>query len=516
MDRKTRVVIISDLHLGGKHDKYELEGQLISQGKICRSEKWMNEFITWLQDEARSFDGEMELVINGDFIDFLAPNDQFQPDAWTPDEDEIWRRLTIIDEQIQNRLGQSPFDALKSFLLQPNCKLTVLLGNHDIELSMPKVRRKLASRIGATQSNFEFIYDGEACVRGELLIEHGNRYDKWNVIDHSRLRQERSHRSRGLTIQEDLRDDHFFRPPAGTLLVIHALNMVLGECPFLNFVKPETGAGIPLMVAINPRFEEFFDRILKMRPLIPRWVQGRLADSARPASPGNLATKSNKPKMINSLREFLNVMLGKEDAKLFLSGNREGNVGVREEFSSLCERIKASVAAIRGLVDAFFDLAEIGTANSSEECLKKLRLALKCLSKDRSFDPGHELSEYLDAAKKIAEEGGFKTIVFGHTHLPKKVSFTSAKNLEACYINTGSWASVMKVPEKVYSSGSVGRDALKAFFEEMRSGKLLPYVSTYLSYAEIEMEGSRVLSSELRSFCGKQSPRNPVMTEVQA
>ena len=52
-------------------------------------------------------------------------------------------------------------------------ELTLLLGNHDLELSMPQVRLALAERLGSEGKRFNFIFDGEAHVRGQLLIEHG-------------------------------------------------------------------------------------------------------------------------------------------------------------------------------------------------------------------------------------------------------------------------------------------------------------------------------------------------------
>ena len=60
-----------------------------------------------------------------------------------------------------------------------------MLGNHDIEMSLPAVRSALAKRLESTGKKFAFIYDGEAHVRGGLLIEHGNRYDAFNVVDFS-------------------------------------------------------------------------------------------------------------------------------------------------------------------------------------------------------------------------------------------------------------------------------------------------------------------------------------------
>ncbi len=92
--------------------------------------------------------------------------------------------------------------------------LSLLLGNHDVELALQRVRDWLIAQLGGPAANLRLIYDGEAYTRGELLVEHGNRYDRWNQIDHSALRQECSTFSLGLPIDERLRSRFFFLPPA--------------------------------------------------------------------------------------------------------------------------------------------------------------------------------------------------------------------------------------------------------------------------------------------------------------
>ena len=47
----------------------------------------------------------------------------------------------------------------------PDLRLTILLGNHDIELSYPRVRSALERVLGTEEGRgFRFVYDGEAYV----------------------------------------------------------------------------------------------------------------------------------------------------------------------------------------------------------------------------------------------------------------------------------------------------------------------------------------------------------------
>src|SRR5439155_7172313 len=107
------------------------------------------------------------------------------------------------------------FAALKEFLSGGH-RLTILLGNHDIELSFPALRRVLVEELEADGRRFSFIYDGEAYALGKVLIEHGNRYDEWNVVTHDTLRRVRSVQSRAEPMLEAWRS---FEAPAGSFLV---------------------------------------------------------------------------------------------------------------------------------------------------------------------------------------------------------------------------------------------------------------------------------------------------------
>ncbi len=85
------------------------------------------------------------------------------------------------------------WDALRAFVAS-SAALTLMLGNHDIELALPGPHRLLRERLGPGRA--DFIFDNQAFVEGPLLIEHGNRYDMWNVVPHDRLREVRSAVSR--------------------------------------------------------------------------------------------------------------------------------------------------------------------------------------------------------------------------------------------------------------------------------------------------------------------------------
>src|SRR5262245_57560367 len=112
-----RVLTISDLHLGGENHPMLGHRELLS------------EFFEQLA--AHPDKDHLELVIAGDFVDFLA---EAPLAAWTPSEGQAVQKLEAV-------FGRLPrlFDALARCA---SClpRLTLLLGNHDVELAYPRVR----------------------------------------------------------------------------------------------------------------------------------------------------------------------------------------------------------------------------------------------------------------------------------------------------------------------------------------------------------------------------------------
>jgi UDP-2,3-diacylglucosamine pyrophosphatase LpxH len=251
-----KVFIISDLHLGGRPHSEAKSGKIGSQ--ICTSYKELTAFIDSISQQAAA--GELiELVVNGDIVDFLMEDDydsNVDAPPWLPDEDKIIEKLDFIIERTKDGQKRGPFDAMAD-LLRNGSHLTFILGNHDIELSLPKVRNHLEVNVFSNYRNgrFKFIYDGEAYVKGDLLIEHGNRYDSWNIIDHSALRQERSMLSRGLGAKMLERETGSFSPPPGSVLVTKVINKVKQHYRFVDLLKPEDKAVIPILLVLHPKLE---------------------------------------------------------------------------------------------------------------------------------------------------------------------------------------------------------------------------------------------------------------------
>jgi hypothetical protein len=114
---------------------------------------------------------------------------------------------------------------------------------------------------------FDFLYDGEAYIVGDALIEHGNRSVAWNQIDYDALRRIRSFQSR----RQQVPDKYIFAPPAGSGMVASIINPIKRDYSFVDLLKPEEAAVVPMLLALEPgSIARFSARLL--RSLIERAV----------------------------------------------------------------------------------------------------------------------------------------------------------------------------------------------------------------------------------------------------
>jgi UDP-2,3-diacylglucosamine pyrophosphatase LpxH len=492
MTSRRKVFVFSDWHLGGDVDE-RTQGRVGTQ--ICRSSDQIADFIDWVGAEAEAFSGITEIVINGDMVDFLAPDSDEPATEWITDQTAAIRRLDRIIARTRKMNGRGPFDALRDFLSKASTELTISIGNHDVELSLPLVRYHLAELLGYSP-RLRMVYDGEAITRGRLLIEHGNRYDSWNALSFNGLREERSHLSRGLKVED--RKTAFFRPPAGSLMVIYAINSVLAQVPFINLLKPETKAALPLLIALEPNLVAVLDNILRLAPIVPRKFGGRLENAAVPANRDNLTGDHGSPTQLDTLAKVLRPMLG-ADADRFLAPP-ESPLGVAQAAQDAMSWIRQRSAQISATLKQRLNLVALVKEATHAGRLQLLEIAFQRLRDDDAFVLDREASEYFQAAEVMLKTGKFDLVIFGHTHLQKKVEIQREGLRSGFYMNTGTWADIMRLPDVLLHGGVGARPTMERFFADITDHNIWGYLFTSLGYAEVELESDQVVHAELRSF----------------
>src|SRR5688572_19547258 len=116
--RSRRIIALSDFHIGG--DSMPMLGH----------PKVLIDFLNRLSKHRPANNEQLELIINGDLIDFLAES---PGEAWSPTESSAIAKFDAVTKR-----NSAIFNALAS-CVSKHWHCTILLGNHDIELAYPRV-----------------------------------------------------------------------------------------------------------------------------------------------------------------------------------------------------------------------------------------------------------------------------------------------------------------------------------------------------------------------------------------
>lgn len=533
------VYVISDLHLGGAPGQKEGERGF----RMCTQGAALAGFITELAALPVGGDAPaIELVINGDFVDFLAEEDE--PVLWTALKEDPGRARELFLRIVQRNLPV--FDALARFAGRGHT-LTILIGNHDLELAFPVVRRALAEVLLLKPDvGLRFLHDGEAYAVGDALIEHGNRYDSFNMVDFDKLRRVRSLQSRGQAVPEDLR----LVAPPGSQLVAEIMNPLKQHYPFIDLLKPETGAAVPLLLALAPGARR---NVAKVASFALKARQHKLRGPALPALPGDIAAtgglgitgpasdpfgaggpvasdgllaagpaadgmaafgagpgafRSGAPDSDEqALREVLREELGDREASRFLdeiadpeaTTRRSGDISADgtdpQRGGSFLDKLSSGWAWARLLL--------IGDDALAEGRLGALHTALRSFCGPELFDLHREPpgSPYYAAAVEMAR-GPFRHVVMGHTHLARDIELPGGGR----YLNTGTWADLMRMPAAVLQAGAAGRSELRALVEALKARRLDDLVWRRPTYARLAIAGGRVREASVEEYRGSHGP----------
>ena len=451
------VIVISDLHIGGAPGF-----------RICSDagRTLLVEFLATVADEARG-GMDVHLVVNGDAVDFLA-EEPFE--VFTGDNRAATAKLQSILQSSAAVWAQ--FRAVAA----AGAEVTFLLGNHDLELTLPGPSRLLRETLGPGRVNL--LFDNQAVDLGEVLIEHGNRYDAWNIVDHDALRRVRSASSRRESIEQ-------FAAPAGSKLVIDVMNDIKGQLRFVDLLKPENDAVLPLLAALSPVSAAQIKSVIAYQ----KQMRGvRFDPQQRPLDRANIADRAP-----DTIAEGDDPGAALANAWLATDAG-DANIG------------------FEGNVDFLYLWRAAGNVSRRGELLDRLYTALRhrVAAQREAFRVDRELPEYETAARASAGRG-FKLVVYGHTHLVKRVALSATKST---YINTGTWADLMMVPHAVLvDDRTLAIPALMEFVTDLEHNRLDRWRRPVPTFARIEMEGARLLAADVLTYSGS-GRSEPVPVEM--
>lgn len=209
MEKKIKI-ILSDLHLGG--------GRYLEDGNINPAEDFLydSKLIELIEYYSREFSSyEIEIIINGDFMDFLktAGGLERKRDLTREDILSACRKIIKGHEEV--------FKTLRDFLSSSGRKLILLAGNHDQAIICPEVQAIIREHLGPRVLFLPLYYEFDG-----IFVAHGHQFE---IIHRFNVHK---------PWVKDAKGRDVLNIPWGSYFVIEFLNPLKKEIPIVDKVKP--------------------------------------------------------------------------------------------------------------------------------------------------------------------------------------------------------------------------------------------------------------------------------------
>jgi len=374
-------VIVSDLHLADGHPIFDgfteasqaaFEGLLAAAGTAGPLGKA----------------DDVELIINGDGFDFLA----------TPpyDTGETIDIATALEKmQLIAAAHQPFFEALGAFLAQPGHHVTIITGNHDIELRFAEIRAAITRTIGCEPDDARLSFCPTRFYQPapDIAIEHGNQYDFWNrtlpgIWD-----------EQGQPL--DLHPQRLALCPGSRYFQHSALALSLNY-PYFDHLEPSINIlrQMALLCLLNPALvRETVRHAIELMPE-PRQALANLAPEEE-----NIPSRLFQEAMLDFLafQQDMERLFGKPGATS--PDNNQAQANTMMEYMMLLETLKLPLS------EAIAAVCTPATYQMGENVARGMHLLL-------------------------SEQPALRYAVAGHTHM---VRIDPINNGQQSYLNTGSW-----------------------------------------------------------------------------
>jgi len=499
---------VSDIHLGGAGSF-----QIFNHGpRLAR-------FIDHVTAQPAGKD--IVLVLNGDVIDSLA-----EPGVGyvALDEDQA---LNMIERIMADRSFVKVWDALAAYVRTARRHLVIVGGNHDIELGLPivegAIRNRLCGDDQTAQSRLVFSGRGSGytCRVGEarVFFTHGNELDRFNRVDNEKLGQLALAQNAGRKVDPD-----DWTPNMGTRLVVDVMNDIKREHPFIDLLKPETGAVYGVLLVMGPKALRKID-IGDLRRLFGSVRRSDAAggDLLR-MDLGGVETAGDGSETEIGVGELLGprvrghvqaaITSMSEDELLVAVDNLVIEQGSEWRPSEATELSDAEMETL-GVRDVF---RGVQAFLSDDEEKKKDALRDALLDwRDEEGLFGEDALEIDDRMSDWLRERtpGAHFTVAGHTHKARSIEIRAD---QAYYLNSGTWIRILELPEQALDEGP----NFDAIWQALMSGTLdaidkarvtidgteRPVTMDFATAVKIEA-GDREVTGEILRV-GRSGPPKPV------
>jgi len=399
MSEKQTVIVVSDLHVGGgKADPGD--DHVFDENQFCS-------FLSELSHSSDGVSGDIELFINGDFLEFAQTNETAyqinSTEAWCSEQESLEKLESII-------AGHKPiFDAMRQFRKSGN-KITIAAGNHDVDLFWPVVQKRIKEEAG--EVSYALGEEWYSRFGGKLRISHGHQYDPANRFQHWN-NPYTSNSPDGVKRLEMC---------PGTFFMVHFLNALEKKYPFADNIKP-LGALAKLLLKDDTR---------GAAPFI--WMIAKLSVS----HPG-VTLSMDEPE--HWVKDFPGRVVS------LMRTNSELGVQIRTWYRIYIDNDPSDRSVEMAIKDedTLYSLLMAVMANLERaewmKTMSKISLHSELLGTDegtlglaRSLTIDDKAQLRL-VAKELIDRMGAQVVVMGHTHKTDHLSYDDGGE----YFNPGSW-----------------------------------------------------------------------------
>ncbi|MDR3606514.1 MAG: metallophosphoesterase [Oligoflexia bacterium] len=168
---------------------------------------------------------DVELIINGDFLDFL--NVPYRGEF----EDAITENMALAKLEAIIAGHPKVMSALKRFASKANKRITYLIGNHDADLFFPKVRERIIREWDPSgnypSDKVQIIADRDRIrYEGGVEIHHGNQFEWANALNFDQ------------PVIEGSLPEPILNIPWGSFYVLKIVNRLKWEREYLDKIRP--------------------------------------------------------------------------------------------------------------------------------------------------------------------------------------------------------------------------------------------------------------------------------------
>lgn len=379
-------IVVSDFHLGAgppdiNHNPLE----------DFVADEAFSQFLETLRAESDSDHKEVELIINGDLFEFLQvpavedfdPYRAYPPEAYHDSSQESSiKRLDLITAG-----HPSVFDALSDFIQveAPRRRMTIIKGNHDVNLYWPGVKQRLREVLGATGRRASMLLFAEKYVSREgIYVEHGHQYaeqlNRWENFDDPR----------------DAKNLDRLEYPLGSQFVIDFFNAVERERMWTDSLKPLTALAWY-------SFEWDFSFAAKMLLTLARLVTDQ---------------KANAGKNANTALDRLCRQLSDAAVCQELARHYGASLDFRREFHTRAGQLLVPAVSPPGIFVWPMPPADESAIQIARSEIDEIQASMRRV------------------ARRVADAEDAHVVIFGHTHRPCQETLEDNTTL----INCGTWS----------------------------------------------------------------------------